>query len=155
MTTRIFSIGHSNHDWDTFSQLLIDNEIELLVDVRSKPVSRFAPFSNRRRFPGLLDSIAVGYQFMGGPLGGRSADEAIYDSSGKPDYDKMRLMDGFQDAIDELIDMASHRRTVILCSEGDPANCHRRLLLGPPIGEAGVELLHIMRDGDVRSDSLV
>ncbi len=127
----------------------MDNEIELLVDVRSRPVSRFAPFSNRRRFPGLLDSVGIAYEFMGSPLGGRPEDPNMYDSKGKPDYGRMRTASEFQMAIDKLVNTASQRRTVILCSEGDPKLCHRRLLLGPSLGEAGFELRHIMRDGSV------
>ena len=152
MTTHIYTIGHSNHAWESFSPLLIDNDIRLLVDVRSRPVSRFAPFSNRRSFPGLLESIGIDYSFMGSTLGGRPEDPTMYDSQGKPDYDKMRMVAEFQTAIDELAGLASGRRTVILCSEGDPKQCHRRLLLGPPLQEAGFQLLHIMRDGAVTAE---
>ena len=153
MTTDIYTIGHSNHTWETFSPLLIGNEIELLVDVRSRPVSRFAPFSNRSKFPGLLESIGIDYEFMGGPLGGRPTDATMYDCNGKPNYRKMGSSHEFQDAIDHLLGMASRRRTVILCSEGDPAQCHRRLLLGPPLEEVGCKLIHITRDGDVYSET--
>ena len=52
MTTSIYTIGHSNHTWESFSRLLVDNEVELLVDVRSNPVSRFAPFANHRVLAG-------------------------------------------------------------------------------------------------------
>ena len=149
MLARIYTVGHSNHTWEAFSPLLLDNAIELLVDVRSRPVSRFARFSNRRTFPGLLESIGIDYEFMGRPLGGRPEDPSMYDPEGKPDYGKMRAMDEFQIAIDELVSVASQRRTVILCSEGDPKLCHRRLLLGPPLQAAGLELLHVMRDGGV------
>ncbi len=149
MTTDIYTIGHSNHNWETFSPLLIDNEIELLVDVRSRPVSRFARFSNRRTFPGLLESMGIDYEFMGRPLGGRPEDPSMYDPEGKPDYGKMSTIAEFQIAIDELVSVASQSRTVVLCSEGDPKLCHRRLLLGPPLQAAGLKLLHIMRDGGV------
>ena len=149
MTARIYTIGHSNHTWESFSSLLLDNEIELLVDVRSNPVSRFAPFSNRRTLPSLLKSVGIGYEFMGDRLGGRPADPTMYDSMGKPNYRKVRSLDEFQDAIDQLAEMASLRRAAILCSEGDPTQCHRRLLLGPPLRTASFELLHIMRDGGV------
>ena len=56
MTTQIFTIGHSSHTWESFSPLLLANDIELLVDVRSNPVSRFAPFANHRTLPELLES---------------------------------------------------------------------------------------------------
>ena len=153
MTTQIYTIGHSNHTWETFSPLLLDNEIELLVDVRSNPVSRFAPFANHRTLPGLLESVGIDYEFMGGPLGGKPSDRAMYDSKGKPDYHKMRSLDEFQDAIDQLAGMASRRQTAILCSEEDPSLCHRRLLLGPSLEAAGCKPLHIRGDGAVHRNN--
>ena len=152
MTTQILTIGHSNHTWETFSPLLLDNEIELLVDVRSNPVSRFAPFANHRTLPDLLESVGIDYEFMGGPLGGKPADRTMYDPKGKPDYRKMRSLDEFQDAIDQLVGMASRRRTVILCSEEDPSQCHRRLLLGPSLEAANCESLHVRGDGAVHNN---
>ena len=152
MTTNIYTIGHSNHTWETFSPLLLDNGIELLVDVRSNPVSRFAPFANYRTLPDLLESISIDYEFMGGPLGGKPADRSMYDSKGKPDYRKMRSLNDFQDAIEQLTGMASRRTTVILCSEEDPSQCHRRLLLGPSLESAGCKLLHIRGDGAIQTN---
>ena len=152
MANQIFTIGHSNHTWETFSPLLRDTGIELLVDVRSNPVSRFAPFANHRTLPDLLESVGIDYEFMGGPLGGKPADKTMYDSKGKPDYHKMRSLDEFQDAIDQLAGMASRRTTVILCSEEDPSLCHRRLLLGPSLEAAGCEPLHIRGDGAVQNN---
>ena len=75
LTTPLYTIGHSNHTWESFSPLLLDNEIELLVDVRSNPVSRFAPFANHRTLPDLLESVGIDHEFMGGPLGGKPADQ--------------------------------------------------------------------------------
>ena len=82
----IFTIGHSNHNWEDFAELLRHNDIELLVDTRSKPVSRFAPFSNARIMPALLEEVGIDYEFMGGILGGKPADPRFYDAKGKPDY---------------------------------------------------------------------
>ena len=152
MNTQIFTIGHSNHSWESFSPLLDRHEIELLVDVRSNPVSRFAPFANHRTLPGLLESVGKEYEFMGGPLGGKPNSSAMYDDKGKPDYHKMRSLDEFQEAIEILAGMASRRQTVILCSEEDPSLCHRRLLLGPSLEAAGCDLLHIRGDGDLQSN---
>ena len=36
----ILTIGHSNHSWKTFASLLPPQGIKVLVDVRSRPVSR-------------------------------------------------------------------------------------------------------------------
>ena len=147
MTIETFTIGHSNLNWEDFEALLRDNQIELLVDVRSSPVSRYAPFANYRVLPDLLERLGTDYELMGGPLGGRPGDPSLYDERGKPDYHKIRLQDDFQEAIDQLSGMASRRRTAILCSEEDPSSCHRLLLLGPPLEERGCELIHIRGDG--------
>ncbi len=152
MDIDLYTIGHSSHTWEDFAPLLLDNEIELLVDVRSNPVSRFAPFANHRTLPDLLESVGIDYEFMGGPLGGKPADRAMYDPKGKPDYRRMRSLDDFQDAIEQLAGMASRRQTVILCSEEDPSQCHRRLLLGPSLEAAGCGLVHIRGDGSVQKN---
>ena len=148
---QIYTIGHSNHSWETFSGLLVQNEIELLVDTRSKPVSRFAPFANARLMPALLEEVGIDYEFMGGVLGGKPADSRFYDVKGKPDYHRMRELDEFQEAIGQLASMASRRQTAILCSEEDPSHCHRLLLLGPSLEENGCELLHVRGGGQVQT----
>ncbi len=150
MTTEILTIGHSNHTWESFAPLLADNQIELLVDTRTRPVSRFAPFANHRTLPGLLEATGIDYEFMGGPLGGKPQNPAMYNSEGKPDYHRMRALDEFQEAISQLAGMASRRRTVLLCSEEDPSQCHRLLLIGPALEENGCRLLHIRGDGQVQ-----
>ena len=151
MTTDIFTIGHSNHTWESFAPLLADNGIELLVDTRTRPVSRFAPFANHRALSHLLEGAGIDYEFMGGPLGGKPQNPAMYDSAGKPDYHKMRALDDFQEAISQLAGMASRRATAILCSEEDPSQCHRLLLLGPALEEEGCQLLHIRADGQLQT----
>jgi hypothetical protein len=38
---QIFTIGHSNHSWEAFLELLRENAITIVVDVRSSPYSRY------------------------------------------------------------------------------------------------------------------
>ena len=147
---KIYTIGHSNHNWEDFAELLRHNDIELLVDTRSKPVSRFAPFSNAKIMPALLEEVGIDYEFMGGVLGGKPAGTRFYDSKGKPDYRRMRELDEFQEAVSQLASIASRRKTAILCSEEDPSQCHRLLLLGPSLEENGCELLHIRANGQIQ-----
>ena len=149
----IYTIGHSNHRWERFAELLTGRGIELLVDTRSRPASRYAPFANARVLPGLLEDAGIDYRFMGDALGGKPADPSMYDGNGKPDYRRMRAQDDFQEGISQLAGMASRQRVAILCSEEDPTKCHRRLLLGPALEERGVKSLHIRADGSLDSAS--
>ena len=133
MTTEIFTIGHSNHTWESFAPLLADNGIELLVDTRTRPVSRFAPFANHRTLPDLLEGSGIDYEFMGGPLGGKPQNPAMYNSGGKPDYHKMRALDDFQEAISQLAGMASRRATAYLTNyaRDAPTTCCPRPVSRP------------------------
>ncbi len=151
----IYTIGHSNHSWDVFKELLTAKGIETLVDVRSRPVSRFAPFSNKRVFPTLLETAGVEYQFMGDSLGGRPHDPSLYDAAGKPDYQKIRDSDAFREGMENLVEVAEGAVTVVMCSEGEPTRCHRKLLIGVELEERGVGVLHILRDGRVVGEDAI
>ena len=48
MDNAVYTIGHSNHLPDTFIWLLTEAKIEVLVDVRSNPVSPWACLPQRQ-----------------------------------------------------------------------------------------------------------
>ncbi len=60
--------------------------------------------------------------------------------------------DFFQDGIRELLERASRTPTAILCSEEDPAHCHRHYLIGVYLTRQGVKVLHIRGDGNIVKD---
>ena len=146
----IFTIGHSNHTWDDFSRLLRQHGVETLVDVRSKPVSRFADFANRPKLARMLEREGLHYVFKGDSLEGKPSDLSCYDDSGKPDYDEIRSRDFFRAGIAELVDLAEKTTVALMCAEEDPGKCHRRLLIGPTLAEMGVPMSHIRGDGSVQ-----
>jgi hypothetical protein len=39
----VWTVGHSNHEFEEFARLVLRERIEVLVDVRSFPYSRYAP----------------------------------------------------------------------------------------------------------------
>ena len=150
MSNDIFTIGHSNRTWEKFAPLLRRHGIQALVDIRSNPVSRHAPFANARTMPRLLDEIGVQYIPMGASLGGRPSDRSLYDESGRPDYEKIRAKRSFRDGIEKLLELAEESIVALMCAEEDPARCHRRLLIGPVLEERGVQPRHIRGDGTIQ-----
>lgn len=145
----IYTIGHSNHTWESFSALLDGVGIKLLVDVRSRPFSRWAVFANKTRLPGLLAQENIEYDFMGDSLGGKPLERALYGTDGLPDYALIVESERYQRGLKQLIALARRSTTAIMCSEEDPSKCHRRLLIGPSLEESGVGELHIRKDGTV------
>ena len=151
----IWTVGHSNHAIEPFLSLLSDNEIQFLVDVRSFPYSRFAPHFNRKALEPVLEAIGVRYLFAGQELGGRPSRAEHYDADGHALYGEMALEPGFQRMVDRLVDGAREHRIALMCSEGQPRECHRRLLVGKVLAERGIELHHILPDGEVCQERVV
>jgi uncharacterized protein (DUF488 family) len=151
----IWTVGHSNHELDDFAQLVLSEQVEFLVDVRSYPYSRFAPHFNRDEIEVAMRSRGVGYLFLGEELGGRPVSEEDYDEEGHALYGPMSERETFELAIERLIAGTKRHRLALLCSEGNPHDCHRRLLVGKVLTDHGVELRHILPDGSVRAELAV
>ena len=58
----------------------------------------------------------------------------------------------FIEGIDRLMKGISKYRVALMCSEENPATCHRRLLIGRVLSDHGVEMLHIRSDGIIQSE---
>lgn len=151
----VWTIGHSNHGFDAFAQLVAGERIEFLVDVRSFPYSRFAPQFNREELRAAIARRGIRYLFLGEALGGRPTSEEHYDADGHALYGPMAEEPAFRAAIQRVLEGARAYRLALLCSEGDPQDCHRRLLVGRVLAAEGVELRHVLPDGSVQVETSV
>ena len=146
----VFTVGHSNHALDTFLALLQKHGINEVVDVRSSPYSRYAPHFNRdvlAKTLGGVDEGGIKYVFMGGELGGRPADRSCYDAHGHVCYGRLANTDLFRRGIMQTIRIANEQRAVLMCSEKEPLDCHRTLLVARVLVEQGIVAKHILADG--------
>ncbi len=143
----VFSVGHSNLDWPTFQRLLDRAEIGVVGDVRSNPVSRL-PHFNRTALKERLNAAGIGYAFLGLELGGRPR------NCGVPSYDQMATSSRFLEGVARVEEMAARTRPVLMCSEHEPLTCHRCLLVGRRLGERGVSVAHILRDGTIEPNEV-
>jgi len=150
---QIYTIGHSNHTQDEFLDLLIKTKIEVLVDVRSNPNSRWATFANRDNIEKTLKSLQIKYLYLGDVLGGRPQDLENPDNDiGKIDYKSIREKESYQQGIKRLLDGLKRFRVCIMCAEEDPSSCHRNLLVAESLRKQGVQLFHIRGDGRIQTD---
>lgn len=151
----LFTIGHSNHSLEEFLRLLRDHAIEVLADVRSHPHSKYAPHFDYRALQEAVEAGGIKYAFYGKELGGRPDGEEYYDLGGFVRYDRLAESPQFLEGIGRLERESEKRRTAILCSEENPAICHRRLLVGRVLIERGTEVLHIRGDGRLQTEEEV
>jgi uncharacterized protein (DUF488 family) len=113
------------------------NAIEMIIDVRSFPTSKFPHFKKEA----LAESLAekgLGYLFLGKELGGyRKGGYEAYTQT----HDYLRSM--------ELLErMASRCLCAIFCAERLPWRCHRRFI-GRSMQERGWKVSHIIEEGKV------
>jgi uncharacterized protein (DUF488 family) len=126
--------------------------IATVVDVRSQPYSRWTPQFNRETLMRDLESNGIRYHFMGANLGGRPADNALYDPGEEhPNYARLEQSAAYQTGIQELVELAASERVAVMCSEGDYHHCHRHILISQTLLARGLLVLHILPDGTLVS----
>jgi uncharacterized protein (DUF488 family) len=145
----VFTVGHSNGDLDAWVRLVSESGIEEIVDVRTAPFSRFAPQFNAPVLTAALPKVGITYSTEGEALGGRPSDPAAYDDEGHVLYGRVAASAAFIEGIQRVESRAMARRIALLCSEEDPAGCHRHLLIGRVLNTRGVQVLHLRRTGEV------
>lgn len=150
----IYTIGHSNHSEAGFFQLLSSKDIQVLVDVRSHPVSQHFPHFHKKRLEEFCKQAGIEYIFLGKELGGRRA-AIFYDDNGRLDRKKVLESALFRRGLLKLIEILRQKRTAFMCAEENPLKCHRHYLLTPALTSKGIKVWHIRSDGKLNpSDSV-
>lgn len=146
-----FTIGHSTHEADDFIKLLKLNRVEWLVDVRSIPYSQHNPQYNKENLKAILENNHVSYVYMGNLLGARYNNPNMYfDDKEMADFRKVRNSVGFKHGIDKIVNGISKGLNLcLMCSEKDPFDCHRFVLISCALARKGVLVNHILENGDV------
>lgn len=146
--TTIHTIGHSNHEISKFLELLELHNIDMLVDIRSVPRSKYAPQFDQNTIKKSLKDSRIQYKNMGSSLGGRPDEKDVLSSTGKIVREYIEQKDWYQQGIQELIDLVMKgKRVAFMCSEEDPSHCHRGYIVSNTLIEKGIQVLHIRANG--------
>ncbi|MBW4493884.1 MAG: DUF488 domain-containing protein [Oscillatoria princeps RMCB-10] len=144
----LFTIGHSNHSIEAFISLLHKHGITALADVRSHPHSRYLPHFNQSALKAALLSAGIQYVFLGRELGARPADPSCY-VGGKALYEKIATTELFREGIQRLIKELETEKISLMCSEQDPIECHRSILVCQHLRELPIQINHILKTGEL------
>jgi uncharacterized protein (DUF488 family) len=146
----LYTIGHSNHSLERFTELLELHSIGALADVRSSPYSKFNPQFNRENLQKALREQQIAYVYLGRELGPRSDDPSCY-RDGKVQYSRLARTELFRKGIDRLRNGMKTYRIALMCSEKDPIVCHRMILICRALRPEPVRICHILEDGTLES----
>lgn len=148
---KIFTIGHSNHTIETFIELLHQHQVTALADVRSSPYSRRFPQFNQSALKTALKTANIAYVPLGDNLGARPRDRNCY-IDGMARYDLIAATEAFKVGLNRLIQGSEKYQISLMCAEQDPIVCHRAILICPHLKNAGLEIYHIHKNGDLESN---
>jgi len=128
----IYTLGTSTRSREQFIELLTSHGVEVVVDVRRFPSSRFEHF-RREKLASYLSEAGIDYVYMGDELGG-------YRRGG---YQNFTATSEFQLGLQKLEKVAQGRKAAIICAERFPWRCHRRFI-ALELEKKGWQLSHII-----------
>ena len=78
--------------------------------------------------------------------GGKSLAQKV---PGEVKYREMMNKKSYKEGISQLIEISGKNKTAVMCSEENPAKCHRQLLITQSLLESRVKVLHIRGSGKI------
>lgn len=128
----IYSIGHSNREIKEFISLLKKYGIEIVIDVRRFPTSKFEEYK-KENLSKVLKENGIKYlhlEALGGYRGG---------------YEKWMESNEWKEAYEKLKKLAMKKTIAIMCAEKFPFRCHRRYIAKRLVNE-NLQVVHIIND---------
>ena len=150
---RIFTVGHSNLEFEDFAEMIKAAGVGSIVDVRKLPGSRKYPWFNDDHLAEHLPTRGITYSRSEGLTGRRNVSHSVpFEVNGNwrnrsfHNYADHALRGEFSDALSQLRAGAAETPTAIMCSEAVWWRCHRRIIADHLIAH-GDEVEHIMGMG--------
>jgi len=137
----IYTIGYGGRKFEAFLSLLKKYGINLVVDVRRFPKSKYPEYV-KENLEQELPQRGIGYVFMGDTLGGF-----------RRGYQAYMKTEAYMRGIKDLLDLAEKGRVAIMRLERSPKGCHRRYI-SKTLQDLGVQILHIVKGNETQKENL-
>ena len=152
----LYTIGHSQHNIEYFIKMLRKYDINYILDVRSTPYSKYAEQYNRENIEKYISCNGMKYSFMGKFFGARPRKKELYCADGYLDFERVRKTETFIKGFNNvMLGLQRGYSIVLMCTEKDPFDCHRAIMVARAFDLAGIEVKHILADGTLQHQSLL
>ncbi|MDH5823227.1 DUF488 domain-containing protein [Luteimonas sp. RD2P54] len=150
MTRRLWTVGHSTHDWDAFVALLREAGIAAVADVRRYPGSRRHPQYAAEAMAKALPRAGIAYESFT-ELGGRRPARPDSPNTGWRNasfrgYADYMATSGYAAGRTRLEALAAAAPTAVMCAEVLWWQCHRALV-SDDFKARGWEVVHLQPGG--------
>jgi uncharacterized protein (DUF488 family) len=144
----LYTIGHSNHTIKYFIDLLKRYKIGIVVDVRSVPYSRYCSQFDKNILSAALKEVNIQYVFSGKELGARPDDPACYEG-GCVNFKCIARRKEFKNGVQRFLASIGKYYVALMCTEKEPLECHRTILICRNLKEYNLCIKHILEDGKI------
>lgn len=150
----IYTVGHSTHQIDYFLELLQKYSVNCIVDVRSVAASSYNPQYNKEPLSNFLKNNGVTYLHYAEEFGARHTDPDLLDEDGKVDFEKVRKSWNFKNGVERLwLGLDKGFTIALMCSEGEPFDCHRFSMVSIALEKDGFDVKHILKDKTLKNNA--
>lgn len=148
----LFTIGHSQHTPEYFVALLKKYAITYVLDVRTTPYSKYAEQFNKQNVCLLLENFDIKYSFMGNYFGARPEKPSLYSDDGYLDFEKTAQSEKFMIGMKSVLSgLKQGNKIALMCTEKDPFDCHRAIMVARAFDLNGINVNHILADGNIQT----
>lgn len=147
----VYTIGYAGTTIERFLQVLKDNKITTLIDIRSIPKSKYFYQYNDNILNKSLALYGIKYENWKSEFGARQLNPVFFDEDKILDYSKFAQSEQFQNGISKIKNLVQNNENLcLMCAEIDPINCHRAILCGKEIFSCEIDVTHIIckRNGE-------
>jgi uncharacterized protein (DUF488 family) len=146
MINSIYTIGHSNRELNVFVKMLRLHNVDYIIDVRFIPFSRYVGHFNKENLSQSLKEEDITYIFMGNLLGIDYSNESYFNPvEHYMDYRIIASSPGFIKGMEQVLDGIEQGFSIaLMCSEKDPLDCHRAILVSRELKARGIKVTHIL-----------
>ena len=138
-----------------FINLLEQHGVDVVVDVRSIPFSRMAPHFNQGQIEFFLKETGKKYIYLGDRLGARHETPEMLFEDGCVDFERVAASGLFKDGIQRVMKGIEKGYVIaLMCSEKEPFDCHRFVLVSRSLSRLGVDVAHILPEGTFSQKAL-
>lgn len=153
----MYTIGHSNHPFEAFLEMLKAHKVKFVADVRTIPRSSHNPQFNTDMLTTALKDEGIGYRHLPALGGLRHAKKDSLNRGWKNDsfrgFADYMQTEGFVAGIAELMAIEREQVTAVMCAEALPWRCHRSLIADALLVR-GVTVMHIMSRTSAKKHAL-
>ncbi len=144
----LFTLGYEGLDLDTFVQILLDNGVECLLDVRQRPQSRKRGFSKTALANACAEN-GIGYRHLavfGCPLSIRNAyrEDGNWENYTAAYLEHLESSE-LKQAVASLAMTAWDERYCLMCFEADENYCHRLFVARAVETQGGPDVVNLNR----------